>query len=59
MNTNEDQLLSDPEYVVLDSMLESEESELGVENKPKTNISVQGITLKRLVQKENKNLRKI
>ena len=59
MNINEDQLLSDPEYVVLDSMLESEESEFGVENKPKTNISVQGITLKRLVQKEHKNLRKI
>jgi hypothetical protein len=40
LNNNDDQLLSDPEYVVLDSMLESEESEFGVENKPKTNISV-------------------
>jgi hypothetical protein len=57
MNNIEEKLLSDPEYVVLDSMLESEESEFGVENKPKTNISVQGITLKRLVQKEYKNLR--
>lgn len=57
MNDQEDQLLSDPEYGVLDSMLESEESEFGNENKPKMNISVQGINLKRLVQKEYKNLR--
>ena len=49
INNNDDQLLLDPEYGVLDSMLESDESEFGVENKPKTNISVQGITLKRLV----------
>jgi hypothetical protein len=49
INNNDYQLLSDPEYGVLDSMLESDESEFGVENKPKTNISVQGITLKRLV----------
>ena len=49
INNNDDQLLLDPEYGVLDSMLESDESEFGVENKPKSNISVQGITLKRLV----------
>ena len=49
INNNDDQLHLDPEYGVLDSMLESDESEFGVENKPKTNISVQGITLKRLV----------
>ena len=30
INNNDDQLLSDPEYGVLDSMLESDESEFGV-----------------------------